>query len=127
MANTFNENIEALLSNVNGYLNSKTVVGEPVKAGDNLIIPLAEVSFGVGAGNFDKDTNNNSGGGGLGAKITPAAVLVVNKSGTKLVNVKSSDAFSKIMDMVPDIINKFTGKEGEKEAPSADDGAEFFE
>ena len=129
MANTFNENIEALLSNVDGYLNSKTVVGEPVQAGENLIIPLAEVSFGIGAGAFDKDTNKSSGGGGLGAKITPTAVLVVNKSGTKLVNVKSSDAVSKIMDMVPDIINKFTGKAAEKTGPSheAEDSAEFTE
>ena len=127
MSNTFNENVEALLSNVDGYLSSKTVVGEPVQAGDNLIIPLAEVSFGIGAGAFDKDTNKSSGGGGLGAKITPAAVLVVNSSGTKLVNVKGSDAVSKIMDMVPDIINKFTGKADKKAAPADDEGGEFTE
>ena len=127
MSNKFNENIEALLSNVDGYLNSKTVVGEPVKAGENLIIPLAEVSFGVGAGAFDKDSNKSSGGGGLGAKITPTAVLVVNSSGTKLVNIKSADAMSKIMDMVPDIINKITGKAEGKEAASAEAEEDFTE
>ena len=127
MSNKFNENIEALLSNVDGYLNSKTVVGEPVKAGENLIIPLAEVSFGVGAGAFDKDSNKSSGGGGLGAKITPTAVLVVNSSGTKLVNIKSADAMSKIMDMVPDIINKITGKAEGKKAASAEAEEDFTE
>ena len=98
-----------------------------MQAGDNLIIPLAEVSFGIGAGAFDKDANKSSGGGGLGAKITPAAVLVVNSSGTKLVNVKSSDAMSKIMDMVPDIINKITGKAEEKKTHPGDGSGKFSE
>ncbi len=108
----FNENVEALLKNVDGYLNSKTVVGEPIQVGDNILIPLSDVSFGIGAGDFGD--NGKKGGGGMGAKITPSAILVVGKDGTKLVSVKSSDTASKIMDMVPDIINKFTNKVGDE-------------
>lgn len=108
MAGSFNENVESMLRNVDAYLNSKTVVGDPITVGENILIPLSEVSFGVGAGDFSKSGSSNRGGGGLGAKITPTAILVVGPSGTKLVSVKSSDAFSKIMDMVPDVINKFT-------------------
>ena len=108
MAGTFNENVESMLKNVDAYLNSKTVVGEPITVGDNILIPLSEISFGVGAGDFGKNGASNRGGGGLGAKISPSAILVVGPNGTKLVSVKSSDAVSKIMDMVPDVINKFT-------------------
>ena len=108
MAGSFNENVESMLRNVDAYLNSKTVVGDPITVGENVLIPLSEVSFGVGAGDFSKSGSSNRGGGGLGAKITPSAILVVGPSGTKLVSVKSSDMFSKIMDMVPDVVNKFT-------------------
>ena len=108
MAGSFNENVESMLRNVDAYLNSKTVVGDPITVGENILIPLSEVSFGVGAGDFGKNGSTERGGGGLGAKITPSAILVVGPNGTKLVSVKSSDAISKIMDMVPDVINKFT-------------------
>ena len=35
----------------------------------------------------------------MGGKISPSAVLI-NKNGTKLVNVKNQDAITKILDMV---------------------------
>ena len=47
----------------------------------------------------------------MGAKITPSAILVINKNGTKLVNVKNQDAITKILDMIPDIAAKFTKKD----------------
>ena len=105
---TINENVESLLKNMDGYLNSKTVVGDPITVGENILLPLSEISFGVGAGDFGSTDRNSKGGGGMGAKITPAAILVVGPNGTKLVSVKSSDTMSKIMDLVPDVINKFT-------------------
>jgi uncharacterized spore protein YtfJ len=68
---------------------------------------LVDVSFGVAAGAFAENAKNN-GGGGMGGKVSPSAVLVINKNGTKLVNVKNQDAITKILDMVPDFVNKFT-------------------
>ena len=58
--------------------------------------------------------------GGMGGKISPSAVLVINKNGTKLVNVKNQDAITKILDMVPDLADKFTGKDKD-DANTADD------
>ena len=71
-----------------------------------------DVSFGVGAGAFSENARNN-GGGGMGGKITPSAVLVINKNGTKLVNIKNQDAVTKILDMAPDIVNRFTKKDSD--------------
>lgn len=102
------ENVEALLKNMDGYLSSKTVVGDPITVGENILLPLSEISFGVGAGDFGGGKDGNKGGGGMGGKITPAAILVVGPNGTKLISVKGSDTVSKIMDMVPDVLNKFT-------------------
>ena len=40
--------------------------------------------------------------------MTPSAVLVIKDGATKLVNIKNQDSMTKILDMVPDFVNKFT-------------------
>ena len=48
----------------------------------------------------------------MGGKINPSAVLVIQNGVTKLVNIKNQDGMTKILDMVPDFINKFaSGKD----------------
>ena len=70
------------------------------------------MSFGVGAGAFlDKDGNSNA-GGGLGGKMSPSAVLVIQNGQTKLVNVKNQEGLTKILDMVPEVIEKITASFG---------------
>ena len=44
----------------------------------------------------------------MGGKMSPSAVLVISNGTTKLVNVKNQDGLTKILDMVPDFVNKFT-------------------
>ena len=101
--------VEALLKGMDNVLSTKTVVGEATQVGDTIILPLVDVSFGVGAGatnNGQKDSSN--GCGGLGGKMTPSAVLVIKDGVTKLVNVKNQDTVTKVLDMLPDLIEKFT-------------------
>ena len=68
-----------------------------------------DIQFGVGAGAFSSDKKNNT-GGGMGARISPSAVLVIQNGMTKLVNIKNQDTVTKILDMVPDVVNRFTSK-----------------
>lgn len=42
--------------------------------------------------------------------MSPSAVLVIQNGVTRLVNIKQQDAVTKVLDMVPDLVNKFTGK-----------------
>ncbi len=105
----FNEVVNSLLSGMNGFLSSKTVVGEPVDVNGTIIVPFVDVSFGIGAGNFTGDKKEN-GAGGIGGKVTPSAVLVISNGTTRLVNIKNQDSFTKIIDMVPDIMNNFAAK-----------------
>lgn len=115
--NQFTNVVESLLKGMDTILSTKTVVGEATKIGDTIILPLVDVSFGVGAGagaNDEKKSQN--GAGGIGGKMTPSAVLVINKDGsTKLVNVKNQDTVTKIIDMVPDLIDKFSKKKAESD------------
>lgn len=106
----FNETVESLFKGMDAFIAAKTVVGDAVKVNDTIILPLVDVSFGVGAGAFAGDKKNNA-GGGMSGKISPSAVLVIQDGATKLVNIKNQDTVTKILDMVPDIVNKFTGKE----------------
>ncbi len=115
--NTFEKTVETLFKGMENFVTSKTVVGEAIHIGDTIILPLVDVSFGVGAGAFSGEKKNN-GGGGLGGKISPNSILVMQNGTTKLINVKNQDAMTKVLDMVPDIINKFSA--GKEETPVAD-------
>ena len=92
---------------MDSFITTKTVVGDAIHIGDTIILPLVDVSFGVAAGAFSQEKKNN-GAGGMGGKINPSAVLVIQNGVTKLVNIKNQDGMTKILDMVPDFINKFT-------------------
>ncbi len=115
--NTFEKTVESLFKGMDSFITTKTVVGDAIHIGDTIILPLVDVSFGVGAGAFSGEKKNN-GGGGMGGKITPSSILVMQNGTTKLINVKNQDALTKVLDMVPDIINKFTA--GKEETPVAD-------
>lgn len=105
----FNSTVESLLKGMDSFLSAKTVIGEPVTVNDTIILPLVDVSFGVGAGSFAGNSKNNA-GGGMSGKMSPSAVIVIQNGNAKLVNIKNQDAVTKVLDMVPDILDRFTGK-----------------
>ncbi len=99
--------VESLFKGMDGFITTKTVVGDAVRFDDGtIILPLVDVSFGVAAGAFN-GTGKNNAGGGMGGKISPSSVLVIQEGKARLVNVKTQDAVTKIIDMVPDLIDKF--------------------
>ena len=108
--NNFAGVIESLMKGMNTVLSTKTVVGEATQIGDTIILPLVDVSFGVGAGASAGDKKN---GGGFSGKMTPSAVLVIKNGSTKLVNIKNQDTMTKVLDMIPDIVDKFTAPKEE--------------
>lgn len=118
--NDVNTTVGALLKGMDSFITTKTVVGDPQQVGDTIILPLIDASFGVGAGAFCDDKKNN-GAGGMSGKISPSAVLVIRNGETKLVNVKNQDSVTKILDMVPGFVDKFSNKvsakAGKNEAP----------
>ena len=118
--NSFHTTVESLFKGMDSFITTKTVVGDAIHIGDTIILPLVDVSFGVAAGAFSQEKKNN-GAGGMGGKIMPSAVLVIQNGTTKLVNIKNQDGITKILDMVPDFVNKFTSK---KDVVSEDSAAD---
>ncbi len=104
----FTGTVESLFKGMDTFLTTKTVVGDAVKVNDGtLILPLVDVSFAVGAGAFTNENKNNA-AGGMGGKITPSSVLVIKDGSIRLVNVKNQDVVTKVIDMVPDVLDRFT-------------------
>lgn len=112
--NIFKDTVNSLFKGLDTFISAKTVVGEAVHVGDTIILPLVDVTFGVGAGAFEGDKKSN-GGGGMTGKMTPSAVLVIQNGTTKLVNIKNQDGLTKVLDMVPDFVDRFAAGKNSSE------------
>lgn len=112
--NNFKDTVNSLFKGLDTFISAKTVVGEAVHVGDTIILPLVDVTFGVGAGAFEGDKKSN-GGGGMTGKMTPSAVLVIQNGTTKLVNIKNQDGLTKVLDMVPDFVDRFAAGKNSSE------------
>ena len=110
--------LENTIAKIREMVDSNSVVGEPITVKDATILPLADVQFGMGAGAFAKP-GKNSGAGGVTGKISPSAVLVMKDGTTRVINIKDRDSVSRLLDIVPDIINKFTGKDEDPDVDAA--------
>ena len=112
MSKDFNEAVDVLFNKVDDLVSTKTVVGEAIVIGDLTLLPLIEVAVGAGVG--AKESVNAA--GGMGAKITPSAILMIRPDGAQLITVKNQDALTKLIDMAPGVVNKlnfgsvFTGR-----------------
>ena len=126
MVNNFNSNLETLFGSLDSFISTKTVVGEPIHIGDVIMLPLVDVLFGVGTGatNTSEKSSKEQDVGGLGAKITPSAVIVIKDNTVQLVNVKNQDALSKLIDMAPGVMAKLNlsglASDNKKEKTNAD-------
>lgn len=108
----FEGTVQSLFTGMTNFMTTKTVVGEAIHIDDTIILPLVDVSFGMGAGS-KTGAGKDSSSGGMGGKMSPSAVLVIKDGQSKLVNIKNQDTVTKILDMVPDLVSKFTDKKKE--------------
>ena len=106
--NQFSSAVEALFHGMDHLVATKTVVGDAVRVDDAIILPLMDVTCGMAAGTFAENAKNK-GAGGMSAKMSPSAILVIQNGSTRLVNIKNQNTVNKMLDMVPDLVNRFTG------------------
>lgn len=111
--NNLKATVESLFKGMDGFISTKTVVGDAVRVDDITLLPLIDVSFGIGAGSNQSD-KKDKGSGGLGGKITPSAVLVIKDGTTRLVNIKNQDTITKLFDLVPEVLDKITERKEDK-------------
>lgn len=122
--NDFNQTVGTLFKGMDAFLTTKTVVGEPSKIGDTILVPLVDVNFGVAAGAMSSAKGSDNAGGGMGGKLSPTAVLVITDGKAKMVPVKESDTLSKVLDMIPEVVDKVTDMIKKKSSEDAEDDVE---
>ncbi len=93
----------------------KTVIGDPIHAGDTTIIPVSKVSYGFASGGSDLPAKQNpkelfGGGAGAGVTVQPVAFLIINKDGNvRLMPVSTGDdKFSNAIRSMPELLDKIT-------------------
>ncbi|HAG04897.1 MAG TPA: sporulation protein [Lachnospiraceae bacterium] len=107
----FASNVETLFGKIEEFVSSKTVVGEPVTMGKVTIVPLVDISFGMGASsdNSKGRGQNDKSLAGVGAKLSPSAVLVINGQNVQMISTSDRSSVNKLMDMMPGFIDKASG------------------
>lgn len=105
-------NLETIFERFKEMIKVETVVGEAVHIGDAILVPFVDVTFGFGSGgmNGKTETGRQSAGGGGGAKLEPAAILVIKGDRVEMFSIKKdgyqASAFEKLIAMAPEIIEK---------------------
>lgn len=113
-----NETMKTIFEKLENFFKTETVVGEPVQVGEVTLIPIIDVTFGMGSGGGNgKDEKGNDGSGcgaGVGAKIAPNSILVIKNGEVSIITLKDKGSLERVLEMVPDIISKVSDKIGEK-------------
>ncbi len=100
---------ETLMEKLRFITKAETVIGEPIQAGESTVVPVSRVSLGFGFGGHQGKGDTSASGGG--ASVDPVAFLVIKGDDVRIMPItKDSSLVSKVMDIVPDVMNKFTGK-----------------
>lgn len=118
------DNMNTLFGNLEKLISTKTVFGQAITFGDTTLIPVIDVTFGVGTGvgtGEDKNKGGGTGSGsGAGCKMTASAVIVIRGEHIQVMQIKKSTNLGKLVDMIPEIVDKFKpGKEKEEEQKEA--------
>lgn len=116
------------MNSIKDMIDVNTIIGEPIQASNStVIIPISKVGFGFAAGGsefrgetIDEYTKKDKeeqvqyrlpfgGGSGAGVSIAPVAFLVVQANTVKLLPVDHSSCLDRLLDYVPDLIEKVNG------------------
>ena len=109
--------VKATVGEIERFLNTKRVVGDPIVAGDYTIIPLVSVGFGFGAGTGSgkgkeaekrQGTGDGTGGGG---GVKPVALIIVSKDGVRVEPLKRGA--TPVLEKVVETIGKAAQKRKE--------------
>ena len=106
--------LSTTIEKVRQLVDVSTIVGEPIVLSDDItVIPVSKVTYGFASGGSDFPSKNNvqlfGGGGGAGITINPVAFLVLKNGEVTLKHITANDnAAERIVNMVPDVIDKVT-------------------
>ncbi len=114
--------MSSAMSNIKEMVDVNTIVGNPVTIPDGTtIIPISKVSFGFAAGGSEFSMGQQEkqlpfgGGSGAGVTINPVGFLVASSNQVKFISVGQPTATDKLVDYMPEAIDKLQGIFGKSE------------
>lgn len=114
MENKTQSVLNGALDGIRKLVDVDTVIGEPMKVGEEItLIPISKVTCGFAGGGsgFGGNPQNEHFGGGAGGcvRVTPVCFLVVKGENVRMLPVaESSTAVDRLVDLVPDVVDKLT-------------------
>ena len=96
-----------LLNGLDGFVSTRSVVGEPIRMGEATLIPLMDVQIGVGAGSYGGKSSGSA--GGLGATIKPSSMLLLQDGKVKLIRITNEETVMKVIDAIPEVLDRVKG------------------
>jgi sporulation protein YtfJ len=125
-----NEVLGITMEKVREMVDVNTIVGNPISTAEGVtVVPISKVSVGFVSGGSDFATKNQpankenafGGGAGAGVKIDPVAFLVIRGEFVKMIPVAPvpGGPVEKIIELVPDLVDKAVNLYEQKKAESA--------
>ena len=105
--NSFQTSVRELLTGLDGFVSTRSVVGEPIRMGEATLIPLMDIQIGVGAGSYGGKSSGSA--GGLGATIKPSSMLLLQDGKVKLIRITNEETVMKVIDAIPEVIDRVKG------------------
>ena len=115
------------MKNLQEMIDVNTIIGKPIETKEGtVIVPVSKVCFGFAAGGSEfgtsaleetkkkglEEENKLSlpfgGGSAAGVNIVPVGFLVISEGGAKMLPVNHCNAIDKLLDYVPDFIEKIS-------------------
>jgi sporulation protein YtfJ len=115
--------LENTIAKIKEMIDVNSVIGNPITTPDGVtIIPVSKVSVGFGGGGSDyaKSSKDAFGGGaGGGMNVTPICFLIISNGNVRMmpVPVAANTTADRIVEMVPDTLDKIVSFIDSKTAP----------
>ena len=117
--NPLNEVLQESMAKVREMVDTNTIVGQPIQTPDGVtLIPISRVSFGFGGGgsafgNMKEPAADPNLGTAMGAgvKVEPVSFLIIKDGTVRVlpVAVPAVTTVDRIVEMVPDVVDKVSG------------------
>ena len=120
MSKDMNEMVNQLTDFLKQEAKTETVVGKEFKLGEFTCVPVMRLGLGLGYGGgegHDEKKGGEGSGGAAGFGMDPIGFLVTRNNEISFVPSHQARGFSKAMERIPDVLEKFIEKRaGEKAA-----------
>jgi len=106
--------LESTIEKIRNLVDVSTIIGEPIMAEGNTIIPVSKVTYGFGSGGSDFPAKTGQelfgGGAGAGISIIPVCFLVIREGEVTIRHIAAADGtVERLVGQIPEIVDKLTG------------------